>query len=562
MRSLPPAFLLPMRKLLVLAFLIAIPLSADETAYLALQSGWLGFVTPVFDHGIHGEGQIVAVLDTGVDWTSCYFAEADNSKPPFNTGSPQLGLAWQNVDLSRRKVIAYDFLFSCDQFPGAPGCDVPATHPIYDYVQRDHGTHAAASALGDSGAPIVHDYADGVAPGAKLVVQDAGLSATDKCTSRPGIGCPVKITPALDQAYKQGARIHSNSWGDYGNATASYSQPARDIDAFVYAHPDMLVIFNTGNYYGATAPPASSLSSPGCAKNTIQVGGTRGSSGVRDDSVVSGGLVGPARDGRIKPDLVGPAYVIAGDMDFDSNPASCDATPQPGTSWSAPTIAGAAALVRQYYTDGFYPTGIATAANAITPSAALLKATLIAAARQVPVENYGAGHDFVSQPVPSDDQGFGFPVLDDALYFPGDKAKLRVFDVALANGLTQGSSTTQTINVAAGTPLKAVLVWTDPPGIARSGGDTTPNLVNDLDLRVRTPSGDVHFGNEAIHAGQRDRINNVEAVTITAPVSGTYTFSIDATTIGSGPRQSYALVVTGDFVTTLQETGKRRAARH
>ncbi|HEX7420814.1 MAG TPA: hypothetical protein VF505_13065, partial [Thermoanaerobaculia bacterium] len=61
---------------------------------------------------------------------------------------------------------------------------------------------------------------------------------------------------------------------------------------------------------------------------------------------------------------------------------------------------------------------------------------------------------------------------------------------------------------------------------------------------------------------QRDRINNVEAVTITAPVSGTYTFSVDATTIGSGPRQGYALVITGDFASVPQETGKRRAARH
>ena len=502
----------------------------------------------------------MAVLDTGVDWTSCYFAEPDHSKPPFNTGSPTGGLAWQNIDPSRRKIIAYDFLYSCDQFQGARDCDVPSTHPLYDYVERDHGTHAAGAAVGDKGAQIVHDYGDAIAPGAKLVVQDAGLSVTDACTARPGIGCPVNMTPALDQAYKQGARIHSNSWGDFRSTTASYSQAARDIDAFVYSHPDMLVVFNTGNYSGSVAPPASSLSSPGSAKNTIQVGGTRGSA-VRDDSVVSGGLIGPARDGRIKPDLVGPAYVIAGDM-FGLRSRSCDATEQPGTSWSSPSIAGAAALVRQYYTDGFYPTGVATPANSFNPSAALLKATLIASARQVPTRNYGMGGDVAAQPVPSNEQGYGFPILDDALYFPGDRARLRVFDVALANGLAQGESTPRTINVAAGTPLKAVLVWTDPAGIARGGTDATPNLVNDLDLRVITPSGEVHFGNEAIHAGQRDRINNVEAVTLTAPVSGPYTFFVDATGIGSGPRQSYALVITGDLVTAAQESSKRRAARH
>jgi len=292
------------------------------------------------------------------------------------------------------------------------------------------------------------------------------------------------------------------------------------------------------------------------------VGGTRGSSGVRDDSVVSGGLVGPARDGRIKPDLVGPAYVIAGDMDFDSNPATCDATPQPGTSWSSPTIAGAAALVRQYYTDGFYPTGVKDPFDPLIPSAALLKATLIAAARQVPTRNYGAGPDYNALPVPSNEQGFGFPVLDDVLYFPGDRSRLTVYDIPLASGLAQGESAARTIDVVAGTPLKVVLVWTDPPGIVRSAADSTSNLVNDLDLRITTPAGQLHFGNEAIHPGQRDHINNVEVVTINAPVSGRYAIAVDATTIASGPRQSYALVITGDFVGFSQASGKRRAARH
>ncbi len=556
----PRPFLPAMRRLFAVLVIAALPVSANEISYRSLQAGWLGFATPLYDHGIHGEGQIVAVLDTGVDWTSCYFAEPDNSKPPFNTGSPAIGLAWENIDLSRRKVVAYDFLYSCDQFPGARDCDNPATHPLYDYTERDHGTHAAGSAVGDKGTPLVHDYGDAIAMGAKLVVQDAGLSVTDTCTARPGIGCPVNIAPALDQAYRQGARIHSNSWGDYHSATGSYSQAARDIDAFVASHPDMLVIFNTGNYSSNVAPPASSLSSPGCAKNTLQVGGTRGSA-VRDDSVVSGGLVGPARDGRIKPDVVGPSFVIAGDM-FGLESKACDVTPQPGTSWASPTIAGAAALVRQYYTDGFYPTGIATASNAITPSAALLKATIIAAARRVPTRNYGTGADLVAQPVPSNEQGFGFPVLDDALYFPGDQTKLRVFDVAASNGLAQGQTASLNIDVVAGTPLKAVLVWTDPPGVVRSSADPAPELVNDLDLRVITPAGETRLGNEAIHAGKRDTLNNVEEVMIAAPVTGTYSLNVDATTIGSGPRQSYALVVTGDLGTPAQQSGKRRAARH
>src|SRR5207253_664799 len=144
-----------------------------------------------------------------------------------------------------------------------------------------------------------------------------------------------------------------------------------------------------------------------------------------------------------------PAWVTAGDAKVITG-NECGVTQQGGTSWSSPSIAGAAALVRQYYTDGFYPTGVATPSNQFTPSAALLKATIIAAARRVPSKQTSST-DAVAAPTPSFEQGFGFPVLDDALHFPGDRAKLRVVDAPLANGLTQGESSTLRFNVHAGT---------------------------------------------------------------------------------------------------------------
>jgi hypothetical protein len=548
------------KKLLIVACILASTASANETSVRSLQSGWFGTATPVFDHGIHGEGQVIAILDTAVDWTSCYFAEQDNSKPPFNTGSPSAGFFWQNVDTSRRKIIAYDLLYSCDQYPNARDCETPAMLPLYDNNLRDHGTHAAGASVGDKGTPIFHDYADAIAPGAKLVVQDAGLSAFDACTARPGIGCPVAITPALDQAYKQGARIHSNSWGDYQSVTGTYSHATRDLDAFVYAHPDMLVVFNTGNA-GSTPPPASSISTPGDAKNSLQVGGTRGPNGEADN-VVSGGLIGPTRDGRIKPDIVGPAYVVAGDFNGFGGGNDCVTTGQPGTSWASPTIAGAAALVRQYYTDGFYPTGVATASNRFTPSAALLKASMIAAARAVPLRNYGvgAGSDTQALPVPSPEQGWGFPVLDDVLYFPGDTSKLRVVDSS--PGLATGESATIQIAVKPGTPLKALLVWTDPPGVTRAASDKTPELVNDLDLVITTPDGTRVYGNDALHPGQADRLNNVEVAPIDVSTPGVYKVEVNAHAITSGARQSYALVITGDFAAASTPQPRLRAVRH
>jgi subtilase family protein len=533
--------------------LIAFSVSANEFSYRSLQSGSPIGPTPLHDRGIHGEGQIVAIVDTGLEYSSCYYAEPDGSAPPFNTGTPSGGLEWKNVDPSRRKVIAYDFLYSCDQYPGAFGCDRIGAPGALD--NHGHGTHAAGAIAGDSGTPIQHDWGDAIAPAAKLVIQDAGLTSGDACTQYPGIRCPAVLTPIFEQAYKQGARIHSNSWGDRQGVpypatppTANYSSTSREVDAFAWSHPDSLLIFNTGNSSGNGTPPASSLSAPGSAKNTLQVGGTRYYGSGDDDILAQFTLFGPSRDGRIKPDVVGPAKVMSGDIDLNEDGHACEATNSDGTSWAAPTVAGAAALVRQYYTDGFYPTGVPTIPNRFTPSAALLKATIIAAARPV-LWRPQNGNLIATKPVPSNEQGWGFPVLDDALYFPGDRGHLRVVDVPLSAGLGEGQSSTIRVQLKSNAPFKAVLVWTDPPGVVRSVADTTPELVNDLDLHVNDIS-------------TNDHLNNVESVALAQPAPGVYDVTVTAAHLGLGPRQSYALVLLGDFDVANTAPLRSRSVRH
>ncbi|MEO8381761.1 MAG: S8 family serine peptidase [Acidobacteriota bacterium] len=546
-----------MRKLFAV-LLVAATASANEISYRSLQSGSASGPTPLTDHGLRGEGQIVAILDTGLLYDNCFFAEADHAPPPFNTGSPAGGLDAGNVDLSRRKVIAYDFLYSCDQYPGRPGCDTPGQLASLD--NQGHGTHAAGSAVGDSNVFGVHDYGDAIAPAAKLIVQDGGYIGGDFCTQFPGVGCPAKLTPIFAQAYAQGARIHSNSWGDRQGSlasppTANYPQTAYDVDAFAWSHPDMLIIFNTGNLGQKIATPASSLSAPGSAKNTLQIGGTRSGS-MGDDILAEFTLFGPARDGRIKPDLVAASSVTAANYDFDGKPQTCDVGNDIGTSWSSPTMAGAAALVRQYYTDGFYPGGKREPLHTLNPSSALLKATLIAAARPVlRRRNILTNGIDVTLPVPSPEQGWGFPVLDNALFFEGDTRRMKVADVPLGTGLSEGQSATVRIDARGGTSLKAVLVWTDPPGTVRpSINDTTPQLVNDLDLTVKR--GDLTYrGN----GNAPDRINNVEVVSLDDPSAGTYEITVSAAHLGFGPRQSYALVITGDFD---DATRRVRSVRH
>ncbi|MEO8217276.1 MAG: S8 family serine peptidase [Acidobacteriota bacterium] len=543
---------------LVLLAAISVPAFANETSWYFLQSGNAAS-TPLHDRGIYGQGQIIAILDTGLDYDNCYFAEADNSAPPVNTGSPDGTLRWINVDGSRRKVIAYDFLYSCDQFSGARGCDDPASPLAYD--NQGHGTHAAGAAAADKGAPFLHDYADAIAPGAKLVIQDAGFIGGDSCAQRPGLGCPLReLGPVLQQAYLQGARIHSNSWGDLQGVpppfvppTANYSAGAAEIDAFVYAHPDMLVIFNTGNA-GILGP--SSASAPGVAKNSIDVGGAyMNNNGDLTVSDYSGR--GPTRDGRIKPDLIGPDSVIAADSDLNVSSRNCDLSRQPGTSWASPTIAGAAALVRQYYVDGFYPSGRRKAVDGRIPSAALLKATLIASGRAAPLED-GAGGTHFSEAVPSFAQGFGMPVLDDALFFAGDVSQLRVLDRSQADGLTAGQAYTTRLRVSGGVPLRVVLVWTDPASQPRNATDSTSVLVNDLDLRLIAPDGTPHLGNDKSGTGNRDRLNNVEEVALANPAPGLYEVTVSAENLSGGARQGFALVVTGAVSDPLRTRPARR----
>lgn len=527
-----------------LLLLSAVPaFSVSDPSWMVLQSDE-GAV--LHDHGIHGAGEVIAVVDTGVDVDSCFFSEADGSLPPVNAGSPSAGLEWAHVDASRRKIIAYDFLFSCEEYPGATGCDDPDSVQAWDNL--GHGTKVAGLAAGDRGRALIHETGDGLAPAAKLIVQDVGYVPSSPCAF-PGFGCPAtNVTRILEQAWRQGATIHSHQWGD---RMASYSELARQIDRFVAEHPDTVVVFNAGN---AGQAGAGSVSSPGVAKNAIQVGGTR--NGAYDDSVVApySGR-GPSADGRIKPDLVAPAWVPGAAGDGNVETGNCNLVePVAGTSWAAPLVSGAAALVRQYFRDGFYPSGEAKASDRLEPSAALVKATLIASARAVPRIATSSGERNAA-PVPSYEQGFGFPVLDRALHFTGEIRKLRVIDRPGEQGLATGEIIEMRLTLRAGEPLEVALAWTDP--VAVGAGGTA--LVNDLDLEVVDPHSIAHFGNAGLNGPAPDRVNNVEKVVIESPVAGEWIVRVRASEVGAG-RQGFAVVAAGAFDSAVRPA-RRRAVR-
>ena len=212
------------------------------------------------------------------------------------------------------------------------------------------------------------------------------------------------------------------------------------------------------------------------------------------------------------------------------------------SSWATPAIAGAAALVRQYFVDGFYPTGSRNTLNSYNPSGALIKATLLNGTIAM---TSSAGY-------PNYEQGWGLIRMDRVLYLPGSVRNLHVWDVRNIDGIDTGETHTYNVNVSTSSqPLKITLVFNDPP----TANHSVPfPVVNNLDLKVVSPDGlqtflgNVFSGGVSTSGGTADILNNVEMVIIPNPSPGTWIIQVIGTTVNVGnPGQGYALVVTSDL---------------
>ena len=434
--------------------------------------------TPVYANGITGEGQIVAVIDSKLDVNHCSFYDF--------SGAP--------IGPTHRKILAYN--------------------TVQGFAT--HGTHVSGIVAGDNG-----DNSDtrGVAYGAKIVFDDIP-SLSDSSSG-------TLLLPLFEQHRDQGARVHTNSWGD-DNST-SYTGWCRAIDTFMWENEDNLVVFAETNL--------STIRTPENAKNLLAVAATYD---TPSQHLKGFGGVGPTADGRRKPDIMAPGRPV---MSAAAG-QGCNVTSLSGTSMAAPGVSGTALLARQYYTDGFYPSGVASGDDGFTPSAALLKATLLNSGQNMTGVTYGG------DAYPNYSEGWGRVSLDESLYFPGDTRELVVLDVWNADGLATGQNAEQTIAVeSSGEQLRVTMSFTDAPAELFASSAA----VNDIDLEVVSPSGVAYRGNVfdtangvSITGGSWDAINNVEQVHIDSPEVGEWTVRIIGRGVNVGT-QGYALVATGDF---------------
>lgn len=493
--------------------------------------------TPIWDKGLIGSGQIVGVADSGLDSNEDWFVHYDNGTTVThaittaeNTSPPTLGTLHPN-----NKVIAYFVM------PGAEA---------YDHSGAGfHGTHVTGSIAADREQGIVgvpgsasisspnesgYDNDDGMAPNAQILFQDIGGFFEDEDGNTVSGLTGRGSSPMWEQAYNTGARIHSNSYGADTNGLYFFSDLR--ADRTLRSFEDMMILFAAGND-GASV---NSIGSAGVAKNVVTVGAL-----AHGNSPFAANFSnrGPTDDGRMKPDVMAPGARIEsakGNQINNSEISVPDIKTISGTSMSTPITAGASALMRQYYTDGFYPTGIANPADAHIPTGPLMKATLINGA------GIDGGHF-------DKDIGWGRIYLNNSIMFDDSAKQLRVWEMANANGLKTGESTEIKLGVKSDQPLAITMAWYDVPGPVGS----SKTLVNDIDLEVKI-NGQIYKGNvftdTAISGtgGTRDSINTVEQVRIPNPVEGIYTITVKGTNIPGDEvlnsfRQGFGLVATGHF---------------
>ncbi len=385
------------------------------------------------------------------------------------------------------------------------------------------------------------------------------------------------------RAYRDGARISSNSWGANSNTYTTDSQTydglVRDAQPATAAVPaagnqEYVILFAAGN----AGAGANTVGSPGTGKNVITVGaaenvqafgaadgcGTTDAEANNANDIIGFSSRGPTSDGRKKPDIVGPGTHVSGgapQASIASPPYSgtgsalaifdgggvCGGTAgsfffpsgqqwytaSSGTSHSTPALAGETALMRQQFINQ----------SLAPPSPAMTKALLSNSAR------YMTGVS-ANDSLPSNAQGMGemslnnfFDLFNVSHIFKDQRAA----DKFTATGQQRTIAGTIPDNTK---PFKVTLAWTDKPG------STTGNaFVNNLDLEV-TAGGQTYFGNvftgaNSVIGGTADTRNNLESVVLPAGTTGSFVIKTKATNIaGDGvPNdadlldQDYSLVV-------------------
>jgi len=257
------------------------------------------------------------------------------------------------------------------------------------------------------------------------------------------------------------------------------------------------------------------------AKNIISGGGVYHYDTLTktDDMWNGGASIGPASDGRIKPDF----------MHFYDNIYTTYTTSSTGygqfggTSGATPNIAGHVGLFFDMWADGIFGNEVIPGGNVFDNKAHMTtaKAMLINTADQYPFT--GTTHDKTRM-----HQGWGMPNvstiydLRENFYIIDESDILEPFDVS-----------SHIVSVDADAPyLKVTMTYADPAG---NPSVQTQHRINDLTLKATSPSNVVYWGNNGLKegvwstpGGNPDTKDTVECIFIENPEQGAWTIEVSA----------------------------------
>lgn len=438
---------------------------------------------------------------------------------------------------------------------------------------NNHATHVAGTmvARGASASAL------GMAPAAQLLAYDFSNDLTEmtsRAMAAPGEDGKVQVS---NHSYGYAAgwtpQFSPIRWyGTWGNRESDsfgrYSTEDRARDQLVYEAPYYLPVIAAGNDRNHNAPasgttfqyffnnawqtktydPASDPFSDGYKSgyDTIPFGNVLKNAmvvGAVNDAVLNGqrhipgatmsafSSWGATDDGRIKPDIV------ANGVSVTSSGSGGDVTysTMSGTSMAAPNASGSALLLLQHWSNIF-------------PGQFMWNSTV----KGLIIHTA----DSLDSPGPDYRNGWGLmnakAAADHISFHAANPGAQAIVEDHIDTSRPLVEYPVEWDGVSA---LRATIVWTDPPGPARTGlNNTNRVLVNDLDLRITAPDGTTTYfpytldpENPAQPATTGDNIrDNVEQVLVDAPpLPGLYVVRVSHKGTLTNGVQHYSLFVSG-----------------
>lgn len=350
-----------------------------------------------------------------------------------------------------------------------------------------HASHVAGTMVANNSDSTIK----GMAPQASLWANN-WIQDISEMTSQAGQGL-------LTSNHSYGVGYYQSGFHNNPAPLGRYNSDSRILDQLLYNAEYYLPVYAAGNdrngewtgsqyvYFNTSKGGLDLLYGEGASKNNVVVAAVEGVTDYQQSSNVvmsSFSNWGPTDDFRIKPDISAKGVNVksVGVVNTAST-AVMD-----GTSMAAPSVTGVFTLWQQYF-------------KQLYPTKGMMRAATVKALMAISADEAGTAD--------GPDPMFGWGLINAArgAEILRDSKPAISKSVVSELELTNGQEYQITVNVDGTQPLKAAIAWTDPAGVVKSqGDDSTPDLVNDLDLRIIRPNNQ-----EALPWALNDKWNNIYA---------------------------------------------------